>query len=250
MKNLYLKIFILLTAFIFQLYLPTKINAQCLCALGVPATPVNQVVTIAPTASSNLVFTFDKFPPSTGTLSCINLTSNISGISNTGVRNNNKGNYHDAGGVEYVDSTNFRFLFALSSEIAGPGISEVQSFNTIYGYNKLKAMDTLLNLPGDTITNGPTNFITNPTFTTNIGGNAGYIGTGTVDINYTVNGGLITLNGGANYTSRVISNIGGTLSLTYYWCPAALLANGLQNFSAHKNENNILLNGMRRMVPV
>ncbi|MFT3932014.1 MAG: choice-of-anchor E domain-containing protein [Chitinophagaceae bacterium] len=240
MKNFYLKLFSVLSAFVLQVFFPTGSMAQCTCAGGVPATAINQSVTIAPIAASNITFTFNKFDPSIGTLSCINFVNTISGTSYTGARNTNKGNFHDASG-EHVDSTDFLFSLSLLSKVAGPGITVNRTFNTTYGYDKLKAMDTIANIPGDTITYGPTNFITNPTTTVNITGNAAYIGTGTVDFNYTVNGGMITLDGGANYKSSVTSIIGGTLSLTYYWCPAAVLANGLQNFTAVKKDNNIVL---------
>ncbi|MEO6315484.1 MAG: T9SS type A sorting domain-containing protein [Chitinophagaceae bacterium] len=243
MKNIYSKISILLFSFVLQLYLPPNLNAQCSCALGVPATPITQTVTIAPIAASTINFTFQQFDPSIGTLSCINFVNTLTGTSYSGARNTNKGNKHVGaiGSGEYVDSTNYLFSLSLLSKLSGPSITVTRPFNTLYGYDKLKARDTILNLPGDTITYGPTNFISPPTTTVNIGGDAAYLGLGTVDFAYEVNGGLITLDGGANYQSSVTSLIGGTLTLTYYWCPAALLANGMKNFSAIKKDNTILL---------
>jgi hypothetical protein len=56
-----------------------------------------------------------------------------------------------------------------------------------------------------------------------------------------VNGGMVTLDGGANYKSSVTSIIGGTLTLTYYYCPASVLASGLQHFKAAKKDHTVLL---------
>ena len=240
MKNIYSKIFLLLFSFILQLYLSDSLHAQCLCAGGIPATPIVQTVTIAPTTSSSLNFTFQQFDPSIGTLSCITFINTVSGISYTGARNTGIGN-DTTGGTPHIDSTAFLFSLSLLSKITGPGVSISRPFNAIYGYDTLRGRDTLLGIPGDTVTYGPTNFITTPTTTASLGGNAAYIGIGTVNFAYEVNGGMITLDGGANYKSSVTSIIGGTLELTYNWCPAALLANGLQHFSAYKKDNTIFL---------
>ncbi|MEP7280197.1 MAG: T9SS type A sorting domain-containing protein [Bacteroidota bacterium] len=239
MKNIYIKIF-LLFAVILQLYLPGSLHAQCLCAGGVPAGIVTQSVTIPPTTTSNLVFNFQQFDPTVGTLSCMNFTNTVSGISYTGARNTGIGN-DTTGGVMHIDSTAFLFSLSLNSKITGPGINVTRPFNTMYGYDNLKGIDTTTGTPGDTITYGPTDFISNPTTSVSLGGNAAYIGVGTVGFTYAINGGMITLDGGANYKSSVSTIIGGTIDLTYYYCPLALLASGLQNFSAHKKDNNIEL---------
>ncbi|MES1224188.1 MAG: choice-of-anchor E domain-containing protein, partial [Bacteroidota bacterium] len=240
MKNIYTKIFLLLS-FILQLYLPEKAGAQCLCAGGIPAASVTQNVTIAPTTTSNLNFTFQQFNPTLGNLSCMTFTNTVSGISYTGARNTGIGN-DTTSGTMVIDSTAFLFSLSLNSKITGPaGFNISRPFNTMYGYDKLRGKDTILNIPGDTITYGPTNFITNPTTTVNMGGNAAYIGLGTVNFVYAINGGMITLDGGANYKSSVSTTIGGSIDLTYYYCPLSVLASGLQNFTASKKDNNIVL---------
>lgn len=224
MKNFYTRIFILLCSLVL-LYLPGSVQAQCLCAAGVPATPMRQVVTIPPTTISTLNFTFNQFNPSLGTLNCINMEDTLTGFSTTGARNTGP------------DSTAFLFLLSLSNKVSGPGINITRSFTKTYGYDTLAAYG----MPGDSITYGPTNIITNPYGGANIGGNAAYLGTGTVNLSYAINGGMITQDGGSNYTSSVSTTIGGTIALTYYYCPAALLANGMKNFSAVKKDNNIQL---------
>jgi len=225
MKNFYTKIFILVCSLLLQLYLPTGLDAQCLCGAGIPATPIKQIVTIPPTTISTLNFTFQQFDPTVGTLSCINVEDTISGFSYTGARNTGP------------DSTAFLFLLSLSNKVSGPGVSIVRPFSKVYGYDTLAPYG----VPGDSITYGPANIITNPYGGANIGGNASYIGVGTVNLTYSINGGMITQDGGSNYNSSVSTTIGGTIALTYYYCPAALLANGMKNFSAVKKDNRIML---------
>lgn len=226
MKNIYIKIF-LSFSFILLLYLPVGLQAQCLCAGGIPATAAKQVITIPPTTISTLNFTFQQFNPAIGTLSCVKVEDTITGVSYTGARNTGP------------DSTNFLFLLSLTNKISGPGFSVTHPFTQTYGYNNLAPYGDPLN--GDTITYGPANIITNPTGFANTGGNAAYIGAGNVNITYAINGGMITLDGGSNYKSSVSTTIGGTIGLTYFYCPAALLASGMQHFSARKIDNTIVL---------
>jgi len=225
MKNFYTKIFLLLCTLVFQLYMPATIHAQCLCGAGIQATPLKQTITIPPTTISTLNFTFQQFNPALGTLNCINVEDTISGYSYTGARNTGP------------DSTAFLFLLSLNNKISGPGVNIVRPFTQTYGYDTLAAYG----MPGDSITYGPANIITNPYGGANIGGNAAYLGLGTVNFTYAINGGMITQDGGSNYNASVSTTIGGTISLTYYYCPAALLANGMKNFSAIKKDNSIML---------
>lgn len=221
MKNIYTKTF-LLSLFILQLYLPVSLSAQCLCGGGVPATPIVQTLTIPPTTVSTLTFNFQQFNPATGTLSCVSFADTVTGTSITGARNTGP------------DSTAFLFLLSLTTKISGPGILISHPFSKTYGY------DTLANygVAGDTITYGPANIITNPTGSASAGSNAAYMGNGTVPFTFAVNGGMITQDGGSNYKSSVSTTIGGTMKLTYYYCPLVILASGLQNFSAYKKDNS------------
>lgn len=225
MKNIYIKSFFLFNLFLLVFYMPQQ--AQCLCSGGVPATPISQSITIAPTTVSTLNFTFQQFNPALGTLSCVRVYDTITGVSTTGARNTGP------------DSTDFLFLLSLTNKVSGPGFSITKPFSQTYGYDRLAPYgDPLL---GDSITYGPTNIITTPTGTASTTGNAAYLGVGTVNISYSINGGMITQDGGSNYKSSVSTTIGGTIRLIYYYCPSALLASGLQNFTALKTGRNILL---------
>jgi hypothetical protein len=75
----------------------------------------------------------------------------------------------------------------------------------------------------------------------NTGGNAAYLGMGAVNFTYSINGGMITLDGGSNYRSEVTTTIGGTMKLTYYWCPAIPLGATIKNFSVFKKDGIVSL---------
>jgi hypothetical protein len=199
--------------------------AQCLCSGGVPATAIDQTITISPTTTSTLNFSFQQFNPAIGTLSCVTLHDTITGISTTGAGNTGP------------DSTAFLFQLTLTNKISGPGITKTNVFNQMYGYDTLAPFGQ----PGDTITYGPDNIITIPTGVATTGGNAAYVGLGTVNIAYTINGGMITLDGGSNYNSSVTTVIGGILRLTYYWCPTIPLGTAISNFSVYKKNGKVSL---------
>jgi len=223
MKNLYLRGLLVFACVI--IFLQPSIFAQCLCTGGIPATAIDQSITISPTTASTLNFSFQQFNPAIGNLSCVTLHDTITGTSVTGAGNTGP------------DSTAFLFQLTLTNKISGPGITMTHVFNSVHGYDTLAPLGT----PGDTITYGPENIITFPTGIGNTGGNAAYLGTGTVNFTYSINGGMITLDGGSNYNSSVTTVIGGTLDLTYYWCPTVALGAEISNFSVYKKNGSISL---------
>jgi hypothetical protein len=223
MKNLYLK-GILLLAF-FQLSSQSTLYAQCLCSAGVPATAIDQTISISPTTASTLNFTFQQFDPSIGTLSCVSLHDTITGNSVTSARNTGP------------DSTAFLFQLTLTNKVSAPGINITRVYNSLHGYDTLAPFGS----PGDTITYGPENIITIPNGAGSTGGNAAYVGVGTINVTYAINGGMVTLDGGSNYNSSVTTVIGGIIRLTYYWCPSIPLGTAISNFSVHKKNKKISL---------
>jgi Secretion system C-terminal sorting domain len=223
MKNLYFRGFLLLACC--QLLSHTTIQAQCLCTGGIPATAIDQSITISPTTASTLNFAFQQFNPAIGTLSCVSLHDTITGSSVTGAGNTGP------------DSTAFLFQLTLTNKISGPGITLTHVYNALHGYDTLAPFG----LPGDTITYGPENIITLPNGFASTGGNAAYLGMGTVNFIYSINGGMITLDGGSNYNSSVTTVIGGTLKLTYYWCPTIPLGTAISNFAIFKRNGTVSL---------
>ena len=223
MKNLYFRGILLLACFHFCSL--SSLYAQCLCSGGIPATAIDQTITISPTTTSTLNFSFLQFNPAIGNLSCVTLHDTITGNSVTGAGNTGP------------DSTAFLFQLTLTNKITGPGITLTHVFNSLHGYDTLAP----LGFPGDTITYGPENIISFPTGIGTTGGNAAYLGVGTVNFTYNINGGMITLDGGSNYNASVTTVIGGTLKLTYYWCPTVPLGTAISNFSVFKNSGIISL---------
>ena len=223
MKNLYLRG--LLVSACVVIFLHPSPYAQCTCTGGIPATAIDQSISISPTTTSTLNFSFQQFNPAIGNLSCVTLHDTSTGNSVTGAGNTGP------------DSTAFLFQLTLTNKISGPGITMTHVFNSVHGYDTLAPFG----IPGDTITYGPENIITFPTGIGTTGGNAAYLGLGTVNFAYTINGGMITLDGGSNYNSSVTTVIGGTLKLTYYWCPTVPLGAEISNFSVYKKNGIISL---------
>jgi len=223
MKNLYFRGIMLCACF--YLISPTSLLSQCLCSTGLPATADDQTISISPTTASSLVFSFQQFNPAIGQLNCVSLHDTITGQSVTGAKNTGP------------DSTAFLFQLTLTNKVTGPGITITHVYNSVHGYDTLAP----LGVPGDTITYGPENIITNPNGAGNTGGNAAYLGLGTVNFTYSINGGMITLDGGSNYNSSVSTVIGGIMHLTYYWCPAIALGAAISNFVVFKKNGAISL---------
>jgi hypothetical protein len=224
MKNLYFRGFMLLACFNF--FCQSSLYAQCLCSGGIPATAIDQTISISPTTTSTLNFGFQQFNPAIGNLSCVALHDTIVGNSVTGALN--------TGPLR----TAFLFALTLVNKVSGPGISISNVYSSTHGIDTLEPFGVV---PGDSITYGPENIITNPNGFATAGGNAAYLGTGTVNFVYDVNGGMITVQGGSNYTSSVTTVIGGVLRLTYYWCPTIPLGSAISNFSIFKKNGTISL---------
>src|SRR5450432_1450614 len=224
MKNLYLRGIVIYVYICF--FNHSASYAQCLCTGGIPATAVDQTISISPTTASTLNFNFQQFNPALGNLSCVSLHDTISGNSVTGALN--------TGPIR----TAFLFQLTLVNKVTGPGISISNIYSATHGIDTLEAFGVV---PGDTITYGPENIITLPNGFASTGGNAAYLGVGTVNFIYSINGGMITLDGGSNYNSSVTTVIGGTLHLTYYWCPTVPLGAVISNFSAYKKNGTISL---------
>lgn len=202
------------------------LQAQCLCSGGVPATPVTYYSIIDTTDAPSTTISFPKFDPSIGTLSCIYFNDTLSGVSTTGVRN-----------LASFDAT-YKFLLNISNDISGPGINVNESFSKNYGPTLLTAYGT----PGDTTTYGPDTIFNHSAHVSNTSNASPYLGSsGTVDFVYTLNGGLLSTQGGVNYSNKIRTRYWGAFRLTYYWCPNAVLANGLKHFNIAGNNKNFVL---------
>jgi hypothetical protein len=184
---------------------PQKIAAQCNCSPGVPATAVTYYYTLTPTDAPASMLTFPQFDAGIGDLSCITFRDTISGTTTTGVRN------------KASTAVDYTFELTVANTFKGPGSSftYIQPVHVPYGPDNLTAYGT----PGDTITYGPDNIISGLTGVKQITSTAPYLGAGNIDIEYSINGGVNSLDGGLNYAFSVATIYSGVFSLTYYWCP-------------------------------
>ncbi len=199
-----------------------------MCDASTPATPISYSVTIPYTTANSINFTFPQFNPATGNLSCISMKDTISGVTSSFAINS------------APDSMASQFLLTLISKVSGPGMSTSHTFTKMYPGDD--EYDTLApkGLPGSTVSYGPDTLYSDYKGSASTGANAAYVGTGTINIVYSVSGGLIVA-AGANDTTGISTVIKGTVNLTYYWCPAVPLPVSITNFTAFKKGRHIQL---------
>ena len=208
---------------------PLSANAQCNCSAGVPATPITYYVSFDTTNAATTTVTFPQFNPAIGTLSCLSLNDTVTGVTTTSALNK------ASGPVVY------KFLLTVADDLEGPsggGVSITNNYTRTYGPDTLAR----LGFPGDTITYGPDTVIDHEIgFASTSSNTAPYLGTGTVDFTYNLNGGVISLQGGLNYTAGPTTNYWGSMLLTYYWCPAVSLSTTIYDFTAAPQGSTVLL---------
>jgi type IX secretion system substrate protein len=205
---------------------PLASEAQCLCEGGVAPTALNYSFVLDTTNAPSSAITFPKFNPAMGVLNCVKFTDTLSLISTSEVTN-----------VANVP-VSYKFLLNVTNDFSGPGVSVNESANRNYGPSTLQPYGTL----GDHITYGPDTLFKTSIHSSNSGSVVSYLGgSGNVTFNYTVNGGLISTQGGINYTYQIISRYWGRFGLTYYWCPNSVLSSNIKNFTAVKSNKNINL---------
>ncbi|MBC8033081.1 MAG: choice-of-anchor E domain-containing protein, partial [Chitinophagaceae bacterium] len=196
--------------------------SQCNCPGGDPATPVAYQDSIPPTSSSSISFKFPKFDPSIGTLTCAKLDYRVSSRSRIGVRN-----------TDTTARIRYRFRLTIANTISGAGVSADEAFDTFFGPDSLGKYGAI----DDSTTYGPLQVV-NWIGSTNVGSLASYLGTGLAFMSHTQSGGFISTQGGLNYNSQITTFTTGVYVLTYYWCPAGVLARNIRDFNAKlKNEN-------------
>jgi hypothetical protein len=217
---------LMLTACICMTVILPRISiAQCMCSATVPASQVTYFTSLPPTTQAVANISFPMFNPSIGTLNCVSLKDTISGVTTTYVTN------------VAPDSVDYKFQLTINNDIEGPGgLSSTSSYSAIY-------LDTLAadGDPGSSGVNGPDHLFTSAPDSNGTSNTAPYLGVGSVNLTYTINGGLLTQRGGTNYKDSISTIYQGDFLLTYYWCPATELATSITNFTAVPNGNAILL---------
>ena len=226
MNRVYTLIFIVI---FLMISIPRVAFAQCNCSAGVPATPITYYVAFPPTNASSTTVSFPQFNPSIGNLACLTLKDTVSGVTVTTALN------------KAFDSTVYKFQLTVSNDLEGPAHGGISISNT---YNRTYGPDTLapLGFPGDTITYGPDTIFSNEMGSASTSTATGpYLGTGSVSFTYSLSGGVVSTQGGLNYTAGPTTNYWGNFGLTYYWCPAAALSTTITDFTATPDNGAILL---------
>lgn len=201
--------------------------AQCTCSGGLPATAIVYNTALPVSSSPTSTVSFPQFNPAIGSLSCLTLQDTMTGVSTTHVQN--------TGPVK----TKFQFLLTVSNDIEGPpggGFSSIDPFVKPYGPDSLDMFGTV----GDSITYGPDTVFNHNIDHSSTTNTAPYLGLGTVNFTYTINGGLTSLQGGLNYNDQITTTYWGNFTLTYYWCPAVVLATNIVDFTAGPNGKDLL----------
>lgn len=205
-------------------------QSQCLCTGGITPSAITQTQTLSGSLPFTTVLQFDKFDPSIGSLNCVNIGGTVTTTVNMDLVNR--------------DSTS-RITYALTytrvTSLSGPsGLSTSKNASRDYGPFDLGQAtvdpDTSVHIGPDVIFN---NTILNKT----IAGSAQYQGApGTkVNITYFNNGSFLMTQGNDNYGLDVAAASLVSVTLTYFYCPNAVLAKGLSAFSLSREGQNVAL---------
>ncbi len=207
--------------------LPSGTTAQCACPNGDPLDSVVHVQTLGQTANFLTTISFPRFNPSTGTLSCVRISANITTVASLGIRN--------------LDSSDriYRFRYTQDVILDGPGgLFSFATIDRIYGPQPLNKYNTGV----DSVLWGPDTTFNSRLITDQTSGSAAFLGaTGTVNFDFTNTGSTTLLQGSNNYRSTVQTYALGSFRLAYYWCPNSVLSSGMRNFSVVRDGRNISL---------
>jgi hypothetical protein len=226
-----------ITSILILFLLPDIAKAQCATCWDASAPRViTYLQTVPPSQASNSPFSFPKFDPSIGTLSCISFNDTVSIVATTFGRN-----------TDTTAGHNYVFQTTVSDAVSGPRnsgpfnwLATFSTANKSYGPVWLDK-DTTPRLPGDSIQFGPDTLLNNAIGAGTPPDFAPFIGLGNVDFSADLSGGAVATAGGTNYVAGIRSNSWGSFRLTYYWCPASPLAATIINFSALKADDNVQL---------
>lgn len=209
--------------------IPREVRAQCPTCPDGGGGMVSHLFVLDTTLSSNSMLTFPKFDPSIGTLTCITLHDTVSVMNVIGVRNK------EPNPVLHVFTVN------VSNSVTGPPTYTTELFrlgNDFQTYPPVVL--TSFGTPGDSATLGPDTPFNKSTSISSITPNASYLGVGTVDLKFTIGGG-VSSTGGLAFFQNVSTKAWGAFRLTYYWCPASALSTNIMNFFATRKGNTIQL---------
>jgi hypothetical protein len=231
MKQCYLKSIAIVAITASLIYSPVNSYGQCLCSGGVKPDSIVQTQLLNPITDINTAIVFQKFDPSLGTLNCFKLSSTITTIIDFDLLN------------KEVFAADYLLESFRRSNFSGPGgfFSNASSPVKQYGPYNLGGFDgAATNL--DEVHIGPDTVFKNLYQEKYSTSTAAYSGAGTVSFNYLNTSTNTLLLGTGNYDLQVRSDTKLNIELKYYYCPNAVLASNIQNFTIAKKDGFIALN--------
>lgn len=229
MKQCYPKVSAILAILTLLFYLPTSLNAQCLCENGnAPQTVTYQQTRNIRPIDDSTTFDLLQFNPTLGQLTCVTVFSYITGIVRMRLEN------------DEIYPVGYRIAYNRNDQIRGPGLSTAitNSFSKNYGPYALDASDGTYFAGPDFVAIGPDSVLKNRYLSRNLtAGLAPFLGYGSLQYNYKVTG-RTTVTGSINYIFSVSSQDIVTVGITYSFCPTALLSSGIKDFAASKKSQN------------
>lgn len=201
--------------------------SQCTCSDGSTPDSLQYSQYEDSMISTSMVLTFPQFDPSMGILTCFKMADSVTSIANYNIQNNQD------------SAIDYEFLSQRTSKIIGPGgfSNLITSTQQDWGPYHLQPKGST----GDSVNVGPdTAFY--KTYSEKYGpSNAAFYGTGTVNFTYFSTSSITFLSASSNaiFTLRAYTRL--YAQLTYYWCPSSVLATTLTNFTALRQNGNVLL---------
>jgi hypothetical protein len=229
MKQHYTKVRLLIAFTTLLFYLPSPLNAQCLCLNGnVPQTVTYQQTRSIRPIDDSTNFDISQFDPTMGELICVNVFSYITGVVRMRLEN------------DEIYPVSYRISYNRTDRIQGPGLSPdiTNSFSKNYGPYNLASTDGNYFSGPDFVAIGPDSVLKNKYLNRTLStGLVPFLGYGTVPYNYKVTG-RTTVTGSINYIFSVSSQDIVTIGLTYSFCPTGLLGTDIKDFAAAKKSND------------
>ena len=230
MKQVYSKFLVYSALFTtLSLQLPTSISAQCNCPNGeTPSTIVHQ--RNITTSMEETVLNFPQFNPEDGTLVCTNVNANITAITRIRIEN------------DEIFAADYKINYSRTSTISGPGLDPtlVSSFSKGYGPYHLAESDGVYFSGPDYYISAKDTVLNKKQLTRTISGDiTAFLGTGTVSYTYNLST-LSRISGGGNYLGGPLTSDMIDFSLTYTYCPMAILSTGIKDFSATRLEGDLV----------
>lgn len=213
------------------MFLTQKNYSQCTCSDGTTPDSLAYEQYFDSIIATNTTISFPQFDPAVGMLSCIKLSDTVTTIVNYNLENN------------LTDSEDYNFETFRRSQFTGPSsfFSSITSPPKDFGPYTLSPYDSTGMDTTDAVSIGPDTTFNKKYYSKYTAPTSAYYGNDSVNFNYLTTSTFTILTGSDNaiITLRAYTRL--DVTLTYYWCPYAVLATHITNFNASLNGHNVLL---------